>query len=117
MIYEVMHEEGFLIIKLCGTVGVNEPLLLKESLTPHLKESSQKVVVDLGDLQEIQQDSILSVLDMIKREIQLSGGEVKFCFPPELYLFSEENSLDQTFEVWQSIEQAKRCFGAESNAG
>jgi hypothetical protein len=52
MNYEFEHEEDFLIIKLSGTAKVNERLLVKKYLTPHLQRSCQKVIVDLERLDE-----------------------------------------------------------------
>ena len=37
MNYEFLYSEDFLIIKLSGTDGVNERLLVKEHLTSHLQ--------------------------------------------------------------------------------
>ncbi|MGA2318841.1 MAG: hypothetical protein ABSG71_21035 [Thermodesulfobacteriota bacterium] len=47
MNYEFVYEEDFLIIKLSGSTGVNERLLVKEHVASHLQQPNQKVIVDL----------------------------------------------------------------------
>jgi len=116
MNYEFEHEEDFLIIKLSGTAKVNERLLVKEYLTPHLQRSHQKVIVDLERLDEAGGVYILGVLNTIKKEFQLLGGEVKLCsLKPELYRYFQENRLDQIFDIGQSVEQVKVSFKGKSN--
>jgi anti-anti-sigma factor len=116
MNYEFEHEEDFLIIKLSGTAKVNERLLVKKYLTPHLQRSRQKVIVDLERLDEAGGVYILGVLNAIKKEFQLLGGEVKLCsLEPELYHYFQENRLDQIFDIGQSVQQAKQSFKGKSN--
>ncbi len=116
MNYEIEHEEDFLIIKLSGTAKVNERLLVKKYLTPHLQRSRQKVIVDLERLDEAGGVYILGVLNAIKKEFQLLGGEVKLCsLEPELYHYFQENRLDQIFDIGQSVQQAKQGFKGKGN--
>ncbi len=116
MNYEFEHEEDFLIIKLSGITKVNERLLVKKYLTPHLQRSRQKVIVDLERLDEAGGVYILGVLNAIKKEFQLIGGEVKLCsLEPELYHYFQENRLDQIFDIGQSVQQAKQSFKGKSN--
>jgi anti-anti-sigma regulatory factor len=118
MNYEFAYEEDFLIIKLSGTAKVNERLLAKKYLTPHLQRASQKVIVDLGEVGEPEGVYILGVLNMIKKEFQLLGGRVKLCsLEPELYHYFQKNRLDQIFDIGQSIEQIKGRFIEKRNAG
>ena len=117
MNYEFLYSEDFLIIKLSGAAGVKERLLVKEYMTPHLGQSCQKVIVDLEGLDEAEGVYILGVLNTIKREFQLLGGEVKLCsLKPELYHYFQGNRLDQIFDIGQSIEQIKSSFKERSNA-
>lgn len=117
MNYEFEYEEDFLIIKLSGTAIVNERLLVKKYLTPHLQPSCQKVIVDLKGLDEPGGVNIIGVLNTIKKEFQLLGGEVKLCsLKPELYHYFQGNRLDQLFDIGQSIEQIKSSFKERSNA-
>jgi anti-anti-sigma factor len=116
MNYEFLYSEDFLIIKLSGTDGVNERLLVKEHLTSHLQRSSQKVIVDLEGLDQAGGVYILGVLNTIKKEFQLLDGEVKLCsLKPELYHYFQENRLDQVFDIGQSIEQIKTTFKEKNN--
>jgi anti-anti-sigma factor len=116
MNYEFVYEEGFLIIKLSGTAEVNDRLLTKESVTPYLQKSYPKVIVDLEEVGEKEAVSILGVLNVIKKEFQLMGGEVKLCsLRPSLYRYFKENRLDRIFDIVQPAEQAKRSFKGKSN--
>jgi anti-anti-sigma factor len=116
MNYEFVYEEDFLIIKLSGTVEVNERLLAKESLTPYLQQSHQKVIIDLKNLAENGGVYIIGVLNTIKKEFQLLDGEVKLCsLKPELYRYFQENRLDQIFDIGQSVELIKESFMERNN--
>ncbi|HXX34401.1 MAG TPA: STAS domain-containing protein [Thermodesulfobacteriota bacterium] len=117
MNYEFVCEEGFLIMKLSGKVGVNERLSVKKRLAPYLERSCKKVIVHLQGLGESEGGHILGVLNTIKKEFELLGGEVKLCYlNPELIGYFRENRLDQLFEIVQSVEQAKKS-SKEKNHG
>ena len=116
MDYEFVHSGDFLVIKLSGAAGINERLWVKESLTPHLRQSCRKVIVDLGGLDEAEGVYILGVLNTIKKEFQLMGCEVKLCSPKtKLHRYFKENRLDQIFDIKRSLGQAKRSFGKKGN--
>jgi anti-anti-sigma factor len=116
MNYEFEHEKDFLIIKLSGSTSINERLLVKKHLTPYLQQPDQKIIVDLEGLNETEGVYILGVLNAIKKEFQLLGGEVKLCsLEPELYHYFQENRLDQIFDIGQSVQQAKQSFKGKSN--
>ena len=116
MKYEFVRTEDFLIIKLSDTAGVNERLLVKKYLTPYLQRSWQKVIVDLEGLDEAAGVYILGVLNTIKKEFQLLGSEVELCsLKPELYLYFQENRLDEIFDIGQPVEQIKPSSKEKSN--
>jgi len=116
MNYEFKEEGNILVIKLSGTAEVNDRLLTKESITPYLQKSYPKVIVDLEEVGEKEVVSILGVLNVIKKEFQLMGGEVKLCsLRPSLYRYFKENRLDRIFDIVQPAEQAKRRFKGKSN--
>jgi anti-anti-sigma factor len=116
MNYEFKEEGNILVIKLSGTAEVNDRLLTKESITPYLQKSYPKVIVDLEEVGEKEAVSILGVLNVIKKEFQLMGGEVKLCsLRPSLYRYFKENRLDRIFDIVQPAEQAKRSFKGKSN--
>jgi anti-anti-sigma factor len=116
MNYEFLYRDDFLIIRLSGTVRVNERLMAKKRLTPHLQRSDQKVIVDLEGLNDTEGVYILGVLNTIKKEFELLGGEVKLCgLNPELYRYFEDNRLDQIFEIGQSMGQIKLRFKEKSH--
>jgi anti-anti-sigma regulatory factor len=107
-----------LIIKLSGSAEVNERLSVKRHLAPYLQGSYQKVIVDLERLDEAGGVYILGVLNAIKKEFQLLGGEVKLSsLEPELYHYFQENRLDQIFDIGQSVQQTKQSFSGEGNGG
>ena len=116
MHYRFIYEEDFLIIKLSGSAEVNERLLSKESLVPYLQQSHQKVIIDLENLEENDGVYIVGVLNTIKKEFQLLGGEVKLCsLKPELQRCFWENRLDQIFDIGQSVESTKQSFKEKNN--
>jgi len=118
MNYKFVYEEGFLIIRLSGSAEVNERLLAKESLTPYLQQSHQKVIIDLENLAEKEGVYIIGVLNTIKKEFQLLDGEVRLCsLKPELYRYLQENRLDQIFDIGQSVELTKQSFKERNNDG
>jgi anti-anti-sigma regulatory factor len=103
---EFLDEGDFLIIKISGTAAPNERLLVKEYLTPHLRLLYPRVIVDLKGLGETEGAYVLGVLNTIKKEFELLGGEVKLCsLKPELYHYFQENRLDQIFDIGKSVEQ------------
>lgn len=117
MNYEFMEAENLLIIKLSGTAEVNERLLTKDSLTPYLRQSCRKVIVDLGGLEEMGTVYVLGILNTIKKEFQLVGGEMKLCsMNPNLYRYFKENRMDQIFDIGQSIEEMKAKFMGKGDA-
>jgi anti-anti-sigma factor len=117
MNYEFVCEQGFLIIKLSGTAGVNERLLVKKRLAPYLEQSCKRIIVDLKGLDESEGVHVLGVLNTVKKEFELLGGEVKLCYlTPELNRYFRDNRLDQLFEIAQSIELVKQSF-KEKNHG
>jgi len=116
MNYEFKEEGDILVIKLSGTAEVNDRLFTKESVTPYLQKSYPKVIVDLEEVGEKEAVSILGVLNVIKKEFQLMGGEVKLrSLRPGLYRYFKENRLDQIFDIVEPAEQAKRSFKGKSN--
>ena len=75
-----------MLIKLSGTASANERLLTRRSLMLHLQESYRRVIIDLSDLQEEGGVYVLGILNMIKKEVQIMGGEIKLCcLRPNLY--------------------------------
>lgn len=116
MNYEFVYGEDFLIIKLSGSTGVNERLSVKRHLAPYLQGSYQKVIVDLEGLDEPGGVYIVGVLNTIKKEFQLLGGEVKLCsLEPGLYRYFEENRLDQMFDIGLSVESTKQSLKERNN--
>jgi anti-anti-sigma factor len=116
MKYEFVYEEDFLIMKLSGSVEVNERLLAMESLTPVLQQPHQKVIIDLKNLAENEGVYIVGVLNTIKKEIQLLEGEVKLCsLKPELHRYFQENRLDHIFDIGLSVESTKQSFKERNN--
>lgn len=116
MNYEFVYEGDFLIIKLSGSAEVNERLLSKDSLTPYLQESHQKMIIDLENLAENGGVYIVGVLNTIKKEIQLLDGEIKLCsLKPELRRYFQENRLDQIFDIGLSVESTKQSFKERNN--
>ena len=111
MDYSFFTGEDSLIIKLSGTAGVNERLLAKKYLSPHLRQTYRNVIVDLADVNEPGEIYILGVLNTIKKEFQMLGCKVRLCAPkPRLYRYFQENRLEQIFDIAQPVTQSKSEF-------
>jgi anti-anti-sigma factor len=116
MNYEFLYHEDFLVIRLSGKAELNERLLVKEYLSPHLRQSCQKIVVDLQGLDEAGEVNVVGILNTIKKEFQQLGGKVKFCSPkPKLFRYFQDNRLEQMFDFGQSIEEIKQRFKEKRN--
>jgi anti-anti-sigma regulatory factor len=114
MRFKFTNCDDFLIIKLSGTTSPNERLLSKGSFLPHLQKTHLKVIVDLSDLGEHGGAYLMGMLNMIRKEIQILGGEMKLCaLSRRLYRYFQENRLLDFFETKRTIEQAKRSFRKE----
>jgi anti-anti-sigma factor len=116
MNYEFRYQEGFLIIKLSGTVGANERLMTKQFLLQSLRRSYKKIIVDLAGLRGGEAVYCVGVLNTIKKEVQLMSGEMKLCsLTPGVSRYFQENRLDLMFDIKPSIEHAKVSFLEERN--
>lgn len=116
MDYEFLYTDDFLIIRLSGTAGVNERLLARGYLAPHLRSSYQRIIVDLENINDMRNLYITAgIVNTIRKEFQLFGGEVKLCsLKPALYRYFQANRLDLIFDIGQSIEQVKLSFQGKS---
>jgi anti-anti-sigma factor len=114
--FEFTESDGFLIIKLSGTTSPNERLLSRRSLVGRLQKPRLKVIVDLSDLREHGGAYVVGMLNMIRKEIQILGGEIKVCaLSPRLFRYFQESRLLDLFETEGTIEQAKQSFRKEKD--
>jgi anti-anti-sigma factor len=114
--FEFTDSDDFLIIKLSGTTSPNERLLSKRSLVARLQKPHLKVIVDLSDLREHGGAYVVGMLNMIRKEIQILGGEIRLCaLSPRLFRYFQEYRLLDLFETRRTIEQAKRSFRKEKD--
>lgn len=101
----------FLIIKLSGNTSPNERLIFRQAIGPHLQTLRPKVIVDLSGLREQGGVYLVGLLNTIRKETQILGGEVKLCaLSSQLYEYFRENRLLEFFETKKTLEQAKRSF-------
>ena len=111
MNYDFEYQEDFLVIKLSGSVGTNERLLVKQFLLRSLRPSCRKIIVDLGDLVSGEVVYCVGVLNTIKKEIRIVGGKMKLCsLTPEVSRYFRENRLDHMFDIEPSVEHARRSY-------
>jgi anti-anti-sigma regulatory factor len=100
-----------LVIKLSGNTLANERLLAKSLLMHHLCSPKPRVIVDLSDLNEQGGGYVLGILNMIRKEVAILGGQMKLCgLAPKLYLFFRDNRLLEIFETKRTLGQAKSSF-------
>jgi anti-anti-sigma regulatory factor len=83
---------------------------------PHLQKSHLKVILDLSGLREHGGAYLIGMLNMIRKEIKILGGEMKLCaLSPRLYRFFQGNRMLDLFEAKGTIEEAKRSFRKEKD--
>jgi anti-anti-sigma regulatory factor len=76
-----------------------------------LQEPNLKVIVDLSDLRGHGGAYLVGMLNMLRKEIHILGGEMRLCAPgPRLYRYFQENRLLDVFETRRTIGQAKQSF-------
>lgn len=115
---EFIPGDDFLIIKFSGTTSPNERLLTKRSVLSHLREPRPRVIVDLSDSAEHGGAYVLGILNTIRKEVQILGGELRLCaLAPGLFRYFQEKRLFDLFETRRTMEQAKRSFRKEKNEG
>jgi anti-anti-sigma regulatory factor len=74
------------------------------------------VIIDLSDLKEHGGAYLVGMLNMIRKEIQILGGEMMLCaLSPRLFRYFQENRLLNLFETRGTIEQAKQSFRKEKD--
>jgi anti-anti-sigma regulatory factor len=116
MRYEFLNSGDVLVIKLSGVPSPNERLLTKKSLILQLLKRHRRVIVDLSDLKEHGGAYLLGILNTIRKEVQIMGGEMKLCaLGPRLFRYFQENRLFGFLETRRAMEQAKRSFRKGSN--
>jgi anti-anti-sigma factor len=87
-----------LVIKISGHTRNNEALMVKRLLFPHLQTKGVRVIVDLGGLTHFEPASLLSVLNSIRKEVNLRGGELRLCsLKPDTRDYFTQNRLDRVF--------------------
>lgn len=104
-------QDDCLIIKLYGTAGANERLLSREALKKKLENSPRRVIVDLSGLKEEENPYILGILSTMKKEVQILGGSIRLCsLKPKLFHYFQEHRIDEIFDIYRAMDQAKRSF-------
>jgi anti-anti-sigma factor len=89
-----------LLIKISGDTRNNEALLAKKMLSPFLRNKRLTVIVDLKGLVAFEPVVLIGVLNGIKKEVEVSRGNLKLCsVRPEIKFYFEENRLDRIFRV------------------
>jgi anti-anti-sigma factor len=100
MRYQIIEQKNHLLIKLSGDTGNNESLLVKKWLSPYLERKKPTVIVDLGNLNEIEPVALLGVLSSIKKQMALSNGSMRLrSLSPAVMSYFTENRLQRMFEV------------------
>jgi anti-anti-sigma regulatory factor len=116
MRFEFIEGNGFLLIKLSGIPLPNERAVTKESILRRLHGIHPRVIVDLSDIKEKAEVYVLGVLNTLRKEVRIRGGEMKLCaLGPTLYRFFQQNRLLDMFQTESTVEQAKRSFGKSAD--
>jgi anti-anti-sigma factor len=109
MKYHIVEKGDLYLIKISGETRKNEAILAKRILFPYLKEKGIKVIMDLKELEKFEPITLLGVLNAIRKEVDLLRGGLKLCsLKPEIINYLKENRLDQTFQIYENKEIAKK---------
>lgn len=111
-----MYSDNFLIIKLSGTPWINERLLIRKFLLDRLPSTPQRVIIDMKNVSEGHEIFILGILNLIKKEIQIRGGELKLCsLSSKFYRQFKENRWDKIFDIFPSIDEAQKWLNGQKD--
>lgn len=85
MKYHIVEDAGFFLIKISGESRKNEAIFAKRVLSAYLKERGIRVIMDLKGLEKFEPITLLGVLNGVRKEIDLLGGNLKLCsLKPEI---------------------------------
>jgi anti-anti-sigma regulatory factor len=103
-----------LIIKLSGNTSPNERLLAKRGLMRHLRPPNPRVIVDLSELKDHGGTYVLGILNTIRKEVAILGGQMKLCaLTPKLHRVLRNNRFAEFFEIDSTLSQAEKGFRKE----
>ncbi|MBW2052973.1 MAG: hypothetical protein JRI85_12150 [Deltaproteobacteria bacterium] len=109
MKYHIVEDAGFFLIKISGEPRKNEAIFAKRVLSTYLKGRGIRVIIDLKGLEKFEPITLLGVLNGVRKEIDLLGGNLKLCsLKPEMLNYFRENRLDQFFQIYEDEERAKK---------
>ena len=99
MIQEINIEENQVIVKLSGSIYVEEAAQLRESLTGHIEKGHKTFIIDLGGVDYIDSSGLGTLVAIQKRALQNGGSVViKGLYGLVKDLF-ELTRLDKVFEI------------------
>jgi len=97
------------LIKVSGETRKNEAVIAREGLSPYLKEKGIKVIMDMEELGKFEPNTLVGILNGIRKEVNLLRGDLKLCsLKPEILNYLKQNRLDHIFQIYEDREMAKR---------
>jgi anti-anti-sigma factor len=109
MKYRITKKDGFLLMEMSGNIRNNEALLAKRSFSPYLRREGIRVIIDLKDLYTFEPVDLLGVLNSIKKEVDLSRGDLRVrSLRPEMLSYLKGNRLERIFQLSENEEEPRK---------
>ena len=99
MIQEINIEENQVIVKLSGSIYVEEAAQLRESLTGHIEKGHKTFIIDLGGVDYIDSSGLGTLVAIQKRALQNGGSVVIKGLRGLVKDLFELTRLDKVFEI------------------
>ena len=111
MQYDIIEQKDFFHVILSGKPGKNELLPVKRMLLPLLNKKGVHIIIDLQDLEDFQDlDSVFlfGILNSIRKEVGLLGGDLILCsLNAEMLKYSQQNRLNKIFYICKDKKSAQ----------
>jgi anti-anti-sigma factor len=108
MHYDIIEEKNCFYIAISGKSRKNEPILAKKMLLPFFKQKNIHLIIDLKNLREFDSVFLTGILNSIRKETGLLGGDLRICsLNDELLNYFQQNQLDKIFYIYKDKESAE----------
>ena len=108
MQYDIIEGKNCFHIAISGKPRKNEPLLAKKMLLPFFKQKNIHLIIDLKNLHEFDSVFLTGILNSIRKEAGLLGGDLRICsLNAELLNYFQQNRLDKIFYIYKDKESAE----------
>lgn len=106
MRYQIREQQGWIIIRLSGTAGPDDPARARMALAPFLRKGVPKIILDLQKVGRAALDE-LSLLWAIRLEVKARAGTLRLCsLQPHVQRCFAGYPFLQVFEVYPTFQAA-----------